>query len=151
MSATIVIIDTSVFVEVLAVPGKSQAVEETRAELEEWIESDAALLLPIAVIIETGNHIAQVSNGAKRRRAAQSFVARVQEALDGESPFEPTPSFAVDSLREWLPSFVQRATEGIGMADASLIELWDQQRALNPFRRVLIWSLDDDLSGYDTG
>jgi hypothetical protein len=37
------------------------------------------------------------------------------------------------------------------MADASLIELWEQQRALNPTRRVLIWSLDGDLSGYDTG
>jgi hypothetical protein len=151
MSETIVIIDTSVFVEILAVPGKSQAVEEIRAELGGWIESDAALLLPMAVIIETGNHIAQVSNGGKRRRAAKGFVERVQEALDGESPFEPTPSFDVDALREWLPSFVQRATAGIGMADASLIELWEQQRALNPARRVLIWSLDDDLSSYDTG
>jgi predicted nucleic acid-binding protein len=150
MSGTIVIIDTSVFVEILAVPGKSQAIEEIRAELEEWIESDAALLLPMAVIIETGNHIAQVSNGRKRRRAAKDFVERVQEALDGKSPFEPTPSFAVDTLREWLPSFVQRATAGIGMADASLIELWEQQRALNQARRVLIWSLDEDLSSYDT-
>lgn len=151
MSATIVIIDTSVFVEILAVPGKAQAVDDTLAQLDIWIESDAALLLPMAVIIETGNHIAQVSSGAKRRRAAQSFVQRVQEALDGESPFEPTPSFAVDTLREWLPSFVQRATAGIGMADTSLIELWEQQRTLNPARRVLIWSLDGDLSSYDTG
>jgi ABC-type cobalamin/Fe3+-siderophores transport system ATPase subunit len=95
MSATIVIIDTSVFVEILAVPGKSQAIEETRAELEEWIEADAALLLPMAVIIETGNHIAQVSNGAKRRRAAEGFVERVQEALDARvrsSRPRPSPS-----------------------------------------------------------
>lgn len=151
MSATIVIIDTSVFVEILALPGLAEAPEDMQDQLEVWIVSRASLLLPIAVIIETGNHIAQIANGHKRRSAATQFVEFVADALAGNSPFAPTPSFAVDSLRAWLPNFVERATAGVGMADASLIELWEQQRTLSPARRVLIWSLDDDLSGYDTG
>jgi hypothetical protein len=150
MSATIVIIDTSVFVEVLALPGLAEASEDMQDQLQVWIVSRAALLLPIAVIIETGNHIAQLADGRHRRAAAKRFVEVVQEALVGNSPFAPTPSFAVESLREWLPNFVERAMAGVGLADASLIELWEQQRTLSPARRVLIWSLDDDLAGYDT-
>ena len=72
-------------------------------------------------------------------------------ALDGNSPFAPTPSFDNDDLRQWLPSFIDRATEGIGLADTSLIELWERERELSAARRVLIWSLDGDLAGYDTG
>lgn len=109
MSATIVIIDTSVFVEILALPGLAKAPQDMQDQLEAWIVDRAALLLPIAVIIETGNHIAQLTKGRKRRSAAERFVEVVQEALDGNSPFAPTPSFAVDSLREWLPKFVGAA------------------------------------------
>lgn len=31
------------------------------------------------------------------------------------------------------------------------VEILAVPGSLNPARRVLIWSLDDDLSGYDTG
>jgi hypothetical protein len=151
VSATIVILDTSVFVEILDLPGLASDAEQTRDELEGWIRAKAALLLPIAVIIETGNHIAQLSSGHLRHEAATRFVDVVAEALEGNSPFAPTPSFDVDELREWLPEFIGHATRGVGIADASLIELWERQRELNPARRVLIWSFDKDLSGYDTG
>lgn len=59
MSSTIVILDTSVFVEILGVPGKSQDRETVLAQLEVWVEQGASLLLPMATVIETGNHIAQ--------------------------------------------------------------------------------------------
>ncbi len=43
-----------------------------------------------------------------------------------------------------------RTTEGGSLADLSLIEEWERACRLNPKRRVLIWSLDMDLQGYDS-
>lgn len=51
MSAAIVIIDTSVFVEILAVPGLAGAVDELQQELELWIEAGASLLPARRVLI----------------------------------------------------------------------------------------------------
>jgi predicted nucleic acid-binding protein len=151
VSSSVVIIDTSILVEILDLQGLAEHPERTRDELERWIEAKATLLLPVAVIIETGNHIAQISGGRKRRSAAKEIITIVTDALNGDSPFAPTPSFDVDELSRWLPRFEELATRGIGLADASLVELWERERALNPARRVLIWSLDKDLSSYDTG
>lgn len=35
------------------------------------------------------------------------------------------------------------------MADLSIVEAWEAERARHPRRRVLIRSLDDHLRGYD--
>ncbi|HEX4344931.1 MAG TPA: hypothetical protein VHZ31_05165 [Solirubrobacteraceae bacterium] len=56
-------IDTSVLVEILKVPGKSQNHERVTAELRARVESQESMILPTAAIIETGNHIAQVDDG----------------------------------------------------------------------------------------
>ena len=55
----IVIVDTSVFLNVLDVPGFNQDREADLARFRELIEAGANLLLPIAAIFEAGNHIAQ--------------------------------------------------------------------------------------------
>jgi hypothetical protein len=41
--------------------------------------------------------------------------------------------------------------QGIGLADLSLIALWNHQRELHVTRRVYIWTLDRHLTGYDSG
>ena len=38
MSSAIVILDTSVFDEILAIPGWAQATDEIQDQLEEWID-----------------------------------------------------------------------------------------------------------------
>ena len=50
----------------------------------------------------------------------------------------------------WLKDFPDRAMAGVGLADRSLIALWEEQRELQPKRRVYIWSLDQHLLGYDS-
>lgn len=57
---TVCIIDTSVFCEMLRVPGRSQRPEEIIGELESKLSADEILLLPIATIVETGNHIGRI-------------------------------------------------------------------------------------------
>ena len=55
---SVALIDTSVFCNIVPVPGRAQARETVLARLEELIGARTALLLPMAAVLETGNHIA---------------------------------------------------------------------------------------------
>jgi len=103
----------------------------------------------MAAIIETGNHIGHLSDGSQRRRFAELFCTQVNAACNGEAPWVPTPFPEVGTLREWLLDFPEHAMRGRGIGDRSIVAEWDRQCRLNPQRRVLIWSLDGDLAGYD--
>lgn len=60
----VVIIDTCVFLNILNIDGFNQHKAQTLAQLEGYLEIDGLLLiLPFAAIIETGNHIAHLTNG----------------------------------------------------------------------------------------
>ncbi len=146
---TIVLIDTSVFDEILAVPGKSQDHEGTLVELGDWLDLGASLLLPIATIIETGNHIAQVKGDKLTRALSEKYVDQVRLALSDESPFTATPSFDPDHMLTWVDEFPDFASRKIGMADLSIIQEFHRQIRLFPTRRVVIWSTDGGLTGYD--
>ncbi len=141
--------DTSVFCNYLKVPGKDQNRDEVLRKIKEYVRDGTTLLLPLASVIETGNHIANVSNGKLRRRAAERFVKAVEDAIDGDAPWIPTPMFEVEALRKWIQDFPDYATEGIGFADLTIIKEFRRQCQLNLGRRVFIWSLDRHLSGYD--
>lgn len=148
---TIVLVDTSIFCEILEVPKMCSRVEPTRVELRQRIQRGEVLLLPLVCIIETGNHIAQNGDGRQRRQTAERFVDQVAKALEGISPFTPTSPLVLDALKTWLGEFPNCAMRGVGLADLSIIKEWERQCELNPARRVLVWSLDEHLSGYDTG
>jgi hypothetical protein len=143
---TICIVDTSILLELLNVPNKASQHDEMVDEFETRQAARELFLLPIAVLIETGNHIAQVDDGAARRKRAVDFA---RAALEGRSPFAPTPFPSEADVGAWLNDFPDRAMAGLGLADMSLIALWEAQRALNPMRRVYIWSVDGHLQGYD--
>jgi len=63
--SSICIIDTAVFCNILCVPNMDQDVKRAFAELEQYISLGYTLLLPLAVVYETGNHIAQNGNGGR--------------------------------------------------------------------------------------
>lgn len=56
-------IDTSVMMNLLEVPGKCADAQIIKEEFRQIIDNKEGLILPIATIIETGNHIAHISNG----------------------------------------------------------------------------------------
>ncbi|MFD3413750.1 hypothetical protein [Streptomyces cyaneofuscatus] len=65
-------VDTSILCNLLEVPGKSQHRKQVIDELKSKRERrDTDLLLPVTAIIETGNHLAQVSDGRARRSCAE--------------------------------------------------------------------------------
>lgn len=145
MSA-ICLIDTSVFMEILNVPGKASASKETIENLRTKIVNGETLFLPMATILESGNHIAQVQNGSQRRLSAVKFVDYVQQALTGSSPFKPLNFITPEQMQLWLNDFPESAMRGQGLGDLSIIHDFHTQCSKNRYLKVYIWSLDEHLS-----
>lgn len=159
MSA-IVLLDTSVYLNILDVPNCNQNRQDIFEAFEEKLKQGDHFLLPMATIWETGNHIAVLGNGGLRYRYGQLLVEQVTAAVNGEVPYRPTHFPVQTEFLEWLADFPdyakrnkapKRTGEGVSLSDLTIIKEWERTRRLNPMRQVLIWSLDADLAGYDTG
>lgn len=145
----IVIVDTSVLLNVLDVPGLNQRRATVLARFGELVNAAANLLLPMGAVFETGNHIAQLPDGGQRRRYAEMYRDRVQEAAVGRAPWTLVPSPDTSQLADLLGSFPESAMQGVGLVDLSIVKAWERACARHPRRRVSIWSLDHHLAGYD--
>ena len=146
----IVLVDTSVLLNVLRVPAKSGARSAVLAQLEVHILADDQLLLPMATVLETGNHIGQIKqSGAERRRCASALVELVHGAVTEHLPWALVPLPDQDALLSWLDEFPDWAVRGVGLGDVSIVDAW--KRACSQFQgwRVTVWSLDTHLQGYD--
>lgn len=146
---SVILVDTSIFLNVLNVAGFNQNANQLRRELENFIVNDDYLLLPIAAIVETGNHVAHLSDGGNRRRCAETFVEQVKLALSGEAPWTPTSVPDAERLADWLTEFPEHAMREISLGDLTIIKEWEAACERHPAMRVRIWSLDAQLQGYD--
>ena len=154
----IVLLDTSVYLNVLDVPGFNQDRESVLARFEQSIRSDDYFLLPLVTVWETGNHIARLNNGAQRREFAQKLVEDVTKAFNGEAPYRATHFPDRNEFLSWLADYPEAAmrnkspdkpNEGTSLGDFSIIKEWERNCALHAMSRVRIWSLDADLFCYD--
>lgn len=148
MSA-IVIVDTSVLLNILDVPGRNESRAEVLAELETLIEASNHLFIPMAAIVEVGNHVARLGNGAQRRAAAECFVAEVKKALADEAPWKPINFPSNQEVLSWLDAFPDAAMQRLGMGDLSIKKEWEDLCAKYRMSRVRVWTLDEDLAGLD--
>lgn len=155
MSRTVVFIDTSVLVEVLGVPGKSQHRTEVCKELRERTVSGESMILPTAAIIETGNHIAQLGNGTERRTLAQSFVKLLESTIAGAAPWVLNGArwdqgllTAICRGARGCGPLTEMATQGIGAGDLSILAEADAYAARVTHVDVRIWTLERLLRAY---
>ncbi len=146
---TICIVDTSVFCNILDVSGRNQEKEKAFEEPRGFLEEGHTLLLPLAAVYETGNHIAHIGDGGRRRQAALRFVEEVRKAINGSSPWTTTPIPDQQATLGWLDEFPDKAMREISLADLSIIKEFEKQCELHRMRRVFIWSYDADLSGHN--
>ena len=145
----VVIVDTSILLNLLDVPGRDQDRDTVFMRFAELLNAGANLLLPVAAIFEAGNHVARLPDGRQRRRQAENFGDHVRQALEGRAPWTLTPLPGTSELTGWLDDFPQSAMRGIGMGDLSIVKAWESACARHPLHRVSIWSLDRHLTGYD--
>lgn len=148
MSA-IVIVDTSVLLNIFDVPGRNESRVDVLAQLGRLIEASDHLFIPMAAIVEVGNHIAQLGNGAQRRAAAERFVREVRRALADAAPWKPINFPSNQEVFGWLDAFPDAAMQGLGMGDLSIMKEWEDLCMRHPMSRVRVWTLDNDLAGLD--
>lgn len=117
--------------------------------MKEKIQGGESLLFPMTAIIETGNHIAQNGDGSQKRSCAERFIKQLQGAIAGEAPWTPMKPFAIEEFLRWLGEFPDYAMRDIGFGDLSIIKDWEELRRIHSGQRVYIWTLDNDLKGYD--
>ncbi|MDR2849787.1 MAG: hypothetical protein LBW77_04490 [Verrucomicrobiota bacterium] len=154
----IILIDTSVYLNILDVPGRNQERVEILSEFEEKIKANDIFLLPLMTIIETGNHIVRRLDGNQRRRYAGKMRDDVIKALKDETPYRAPQFPQKDDLIRWLADFPNHVNQfrgnaededGAGFSDFTIFKEWEQTCERYPMSRVLIWSLDDHLKSYD--
>lgn len=157
MSA-IVLLDTTIYLNVLDVPTLNQNRDSVLGVFKDCIDQNDYFLLPLAAVWETGNHIADLGDGQTRRTYAQLLVDDVARAFKGDVPYRATHFPGREEFLNWLRAFPDMAMrsksalkqrEGISLADLSIIKEWERTCDLHPMSRVRIWSLDADLDGYD--
>jgi hypothetical protein len=147
---TVAILDTSILLELLQVPGRHSRNLQLDQELRRRRQDlDESLLLPAAAILETGNHIGRLQDGHQRRQFPAKFVQVVEWALAGQAPFSAVGADLAE-LRRWLPFFVDWVTpRAREFTDLSIERVFEQQCVRHAARRVYVWSLDSDLAGLD--
>ncbi len=147
--STILLIDTSVLLNVLNVPGRNQHHEKVMGQFEAHLKASATLLLPLGAVIETGNHIAHIADGRQRRRYAEIFVREVKAAVEGNAPWKTMHAPDAAEVAGWIESFPEAAMRGQGIADLSIVKAWERTCEQFPRFRVMVWSLDQHLLSYD--
>ena len=130
------LVDTSVLYSLLI-----DRDQDTVAEFQMKIEAGEGIFLPMATIIEMGNHIGQMPNGDARRQRAEQFTEQVKLAIEGESPFTAIGFVEAEKMRQWLDEFPDWAMQEKGLGDLSIKQDWERQCELNRGRRVYILSL----------
>lgn len=159
MSA-LVLLDTSVYLNILDVPSFNQDRDGILDEFELRLLDNNLFFLPMATIWETGNHIADLATGEIRYQYGKRLFEDVSKAINGDVPYRPTHFPSRDEFLVWLtdfPEYVQRnktekkVREGVSLSDLSIIKEWETTRDRHNMSQVLIWSLDSDLMSYDTG
>ena len=156
MSA-ICLLDTSIFLNILNVPGKNQDKDQVVKEYTEYVDLGVTFILPMASILETGNHIAQNGDGGTRRNTAIRFAKAVRGAFEGEAPWTPSEFPNSAEILNWLDTFpdlagqnksATKTTEGTSFGDLSIIQEYDKSCKKFPMSEVFIWALDSDLKNY---
>jgi hypothetical protein len=128
----VLLIDTSLLCVWLQVPGKETAgnnkwdFESVNDKIKLEIEKGTTLVLPLATVIETGNHIAQAKTGDKWT-SAEKFAEIMIFAADETSPWaafrEQIVLWEAEELKKLAATFPKQAVQNTSMGDASIVVL----------------------------
>lgn len=82
-------IDTSILLEILEVPDKCKEPEKYQKEFAEFTrQSQASLVMPISVLIETGNHINHIKgNQQAKEKSTKRFLDILKLFIHSTNPW----------------------------------------------------------------
>ncbi|MFH9688221.1 hypothetical protein ACH4LE_18170 [Streptomyces sp. NPDC017413] len=109
----------------------------------------------MTAIIETGNHIAQVSDGRARRSCAERLSAVLTTVVEGTAPWALNEvEWDAAHLRALVDggstgsSLIEHACNKLGCGDLNILIERDRYLARTSGVRATIWTLDELLSSY---
>lgn len=155
----VVFLDTSVLLNLLDVPRKNGEREAVLPRFRELAKSGAALMvIPMAAVIEVGNHIAQLADGGVRRDRMDRFADFLRRSLSGTPPWVVSGStwdagFLAELVEghEQRPGMVDLSSRGVGAGDGSILlelERYRRRSDVPSGLSVELWSLDEGLQAY---
>jgi len=126
----VIVVDTSILCVYLEVPGKSTCGSDDDRwdynRVNEKIKSEkaegATLVLPLATIIETGNHIAQLK--PSRRDIAEKLAEIMHMSADEREPWaafsDQAELWTPDRLRSLAEEWPDLAIAGLSLGDTTI-------------------------------
>jgi len=126
----VIIIDTSILCVWLDVPGKETCGRQgdhwdkprVNEKIQSEIESKTTLVLPLASIIETGNHIAQAMHSRYER--GQALAELMRKSADNETPWaafsEQSVLWSPEKLRSLADAWPDLAKQRLSLGDATI-------------------------------
>ena len=152
---TVWFVDTSVFCNLLPVPGFDQHRVEVQVDYRERLARRETLILPVTAVVETGNFIAQLSDGRVRRQTAELFTTVLRLVVQGQAPWRLHEfPWGVDFLSRFLDgadtrsTLVEHAVNKIGAGDLCILTERQTYTLPTGLADVRIWARDNALSGY---
>ncbi|MGW9182734.1 hypothetical protein [Agromyces sp. NPDC055661] len=150
------VVDASILINVVDIPNEANDRNDVLAGLEQRRTDGISLVLPIAAVIETSQHVQRIASGHHRRRCAQLLDECIDQTIRDELPWTFIPAnWDQDFVREFfaqtqpcVANFVDNlATETLEAGDMLLITEYRRLRAsLNRKTHVVdVWTLDGGL------
>ena len=158
MGRRVLILDTSVLCCWLLVPGKEEAGTHedrwTHVRIDTLLQVEQAkhstFVLPVATLIETGNHIAQVAGD--RFSLATKLANYLRLAADACSPWaaftEQADLWQEDNLRSLADSWPELAKAEISIGDATIKDVAKFYSEIKSYS-VEIVTADQGLKAYE--
>ena len=155
-SKSVVVIDTSILCVWLKIPGlENCGPDDDRwdfarvdREIKRHIASRVPLILPLATIIETGNHIAK--SAGERFALAGGLAQVMNKAADAESPWaafsEQSERWTPENLKRLAQDWPRLAAQKMSIGDATIKEVSDYYAKMGC--TVTLLTGDQQLAAY---
>lgn len=139
----VLIFDTSVLCCWLQVPTKDTCGPENdqwdHSRIEKLVQSErqagSTFVLPVASIIETGNHIAQINGD--RYTVAKALADKMKDAAEKVTPWaafsDQSNLWTTEKLNVLAEEWPQLATQGLGIGDATIKDVADYYASIGSF------------------
>ncbi|MHB1629989.1 MAG: hypothetical protein ACYCVB_16735 [Bacilli bacterium] len=157
MRGKVLILDTSMLCCWLQVPGKEtcgsrdDTWDKARVDslLNGEIQKGATLVLPLATIIETGNHISQ--SPRLRYETAQRFGSLIMKTAERRSPWaafsDQSALWSAEQLKHLAETWPDKAAQRISIGDAMIIAVAEYYSKIQSIQ-VEILTGDAGLKAY---
>ena len=159
MARKVIILDTSILCVWLGVPGMdriekrsedpiTQSDVDTKIQTE--IDAGARIVLPLASVIECGNHITQIK-GTDPKRYIDGFADFILKSIEGQEPWDIFTNqanlFDKENFKKLVETWRDLSMSGISMGDASIIQVANHYDSKN--FTVEIFTGDTGLKAYE--